>query len=64
MLTRREQSERRESMQNALASQRLEGLEPDAQTIADAERWTRGEVEIAEVIANFANRVKRGEVHG
>lgn len=64
MLTRLERSERYESMQNALASQRLEGLEPDAQTIADTEKWTRGEVAIANVIANFANRVKRGEVHG
>ncbi len=49
-------------MENALASQWLAGLEPDAQTIADSEKWTWGEVEIADVIARFANRVKRGEI--
>ncbi len=64
MITKREQTERVETMQNALASQRLEGLEPDAQTIAESEKWTLGEMEISEVIKNFTDRVNRGEVRG
>lgn len=51
-------------MQNALASQKLEGLEPDAHTLAGAEKWTCGEIEVADVIMHFAKRVKRGEVRG
>ena len=62
MLTEREKTERQFVMKNALANQRLAGLEPDAKTIAESEKWTRGEVEIADVIADFAERVKRGEV--
>jgi cytochrome P450 len=64
MITKREQEERREIMQNALASQRLEGLEPDAKAIADSEKWVRGEVEIRDLIEDFTARVKRGEVRG
>ena len=39
MIAEQEQTERRAVVQSALASQRIEGLEPDAQAVADAERW-------------------------
>ena len=61
-ITQKEQDERRETMLSALGSQRLEGLEPDEHVIADSEKWVRGEMEIAEVLNNFLERVKRGEV--
>ncbi|WP_265685908.1 antitoxin VbhA family protein, partial [Verminephrobacter eiseniae] len=46
MIAEQEQTERRAVVQSALASQRIEGLEPDAQAVADAERWARGEMAI------------------
>lgn len=64
MLTEREQTRRREITKNELGSQRLEGLEPDEKIITDLEKWARGEVEIADLIVDFSNRVKRGEVRG
>ena len=41
MIAEQEQTERRAVVQSALASQRIKGLEPDAQAVADAERWAR-----------------------
>ena len=61
-ITQKEQDERRETMLSALGSQRLAGLEPDEQVIADSEKWVRGEMEIEEALKNFLERVKRGEV--
>ncbi|MGA7776975.1 MAG: antitoxin Xre/MbcA/ParS toxin-binding domain-containing protein [Paraburkholderia sp.] len=46
MLTERELAERRLTVSNAIATQRLEGLEVDPATIADLERWARGELEL------------------
>lgn len=56
MIEEQEQIERRAVMQNALASQRMEGLEPDAQVIEDAEKWVRGEMAIGAAIADFKAR--------
>jgi hypothetical protein len=64
MITKREQEERLEVMQNALASLRLEGLDPGEEAIAESEKWTRGEVEIRDVIENFIAKVKCGEIRG
>jgi hypothetical protein len=64
MITKREQEERKEIMENALASERLEGLEPDAKTIADSEKWTQGEMELCDIIDDLTARVKRGEIRG
>ena len=64
MITKREQEERIEIMKNALASLRLEDLEPDAKTISDSEKWARGEIEIRDVIEDLTARVKRGEIRG
>lgn len=64
MLTEKEIEERRRAADNALASQRLEGLEPDPQVVAEVERYIVGEKEIGDMIDGFIGRVKRGEIRG
>lgn len=51
-------------MANAVATQRLEGLEPETQTIADLERVVRGEIEVADVLRNLHRRIAAGEFSG
>ena len=46
-------------VQSALASQRMEGLEPEAQLLEDAQKWTRGEKTIGQAIAAFKARLQR-----
>lgn len=58
-----EMAERRRAAENALASQRLEGLEPDPQVVAQVERVIVGELEIGDVIEAYKERVRR-EVQG
>jgi len=60
-LPERELTERHAALDNAIATQRLEGLEPDAQTIADLERVVRGEIEVGDVIARLRQRITAGE---
>lgn len=55
-LTDREVEERRRQVSNAVASQRLEGIEPDEQTVEDLNRFASGELEIAEVIDRLKGR--------
>ena len=47
------------AVQNALASQRMEGLEPEAQVLEDAQKWARGEKTISQAIADFKARLQR-----
>lgn len=47
----KEQRIRREAAEFALASVRLEGLMVPAKTLADTERYIRGEITITELIA-------------
>jgi Antitoxin VbhA len=47
---------RQVAIASALASQRMEGLEPDAATLSDALRWANGEISIAEAIAKLRSR--------
>lgn len=56
-----EMQRRRRDHEEALASVRLEGLEPDPWAIAQSERAIRGETTLEEVIAAYLERVKRGE---
>ncbi len=56
MLAMQEQIERNATLQNALASQRMEGLEPDAKMIEDAKKWARGDMTIDAAIADFKAR--------
>ncbi len=53
---------RQAAVTNALANQRLEGLEPEAQVVLDLKRFARGECEISAVLNNFKARIARGEV--
>lgn len=61
MLNEQELAARRAALDNAIATQRLEGLEPDAQTIADLERVVRGEIEVVDVIKRLRQRIAAGE---
>ena len=47
---------------NAVASQRLEGLEVDYRTVVDLERAARGEIEPRDVIAAIHGRISRAEI--
>lgn len=49
------------ALDNAVANQRLEGLEPDATTIAELERVVTGELTIADVIEGALARIAVGE---
>ncbi|WP_208441803.1 antitoxin VbhA family protein [Bartonella raoultii] len=62
MLSEDEIKRRHFDAKNALASQRLEGLEPDPQVVAQVERYIIGELEISDIIKDYIERVKRGEV--
>ena len=64
MLTEHEIAQRRRGAENALGSQRLEGLEPDPHVVAQMERYIVGELEIEDIVADVIARVKRGEVGG
>src|SRR6218665_3478489 len=58
MISEQEQTERRAVVQSSLASQRIEGLEPDAQAVADAERWARGEMTIGAAVDQYKARMR------
>ncbi|MCL6230285.1 antitoxin VbhA family protein [Bartonella bilalgolemii] len=62
MLSEDEIKLRRLYAENALASQRLEGLEPDQKVVEQMERVIIGELETSDVIKDLLERVKRGEV--
>lgn len=53
---------RRLAFEETLATHRLEGLEPDPQTIKDLERVVRGEITIEESLRNLRDRVIRGQI--
>jgi xanthine dehydrogenase iron-sulfur cluster and FAD-binding subunit A len=53
---------RHAAVANALANQRLEGLEPDSKVVLDLQRFARGECEIETVLKNFQARIASGEV--
>jgi len=53
-----EQERRRKAVQDALVNTRLEGLEPDPIYFEYAERYVRGEITIAEAVADYLARVK------
>ena len=53
MIAEHEQFARLAVVQSALASQRMEGLEPEQQVLEDAQKWARGEKTITQAIADF-----------
>lgn len=60
-VTDQELAKRNLALENAIASQRLEGLEPDTQTIEDLKCVVRGEFGIEESIRCVKERIARGE---
>ena len=44
------------AVRNAIAQQRLEGLEPSPEVIGDLDRCARGQITIEEVIENICHR--------
>ncbi len=61
MISERELAERRAAIANAVATQRLEGLEPDPRTVAELEQVAAGEMDIAEVLRRLHVRIAAGE---
>lgn len=64
MLTAKQIAQRQHDARNALASQRLEGLEPDTEVLEATQRYITGEIELSDVLKDFVGLVARGEVHG
>jgi hypothetical protein len=60
-VTEQELAKRNMALENAIASQRLEGLEPDLQTIEDLKCVVRGEVGIEESLRRIKERIVLGE---
>lgn len=60
-MTDREVTERREAVANAVATQRLEGLELDTLSLAELDRYARGEIEISDLLQFARKRVAAGE---
>ena len=60
-LTEQEIARRELALENAIASQRLEGLEPDAQTLEDLESVVRGVFGIEESIRRVKERISLGQ---
>lgn len=61
MLSAHDLKERRHVVANAVASQRLEGLEPDARTVADLIRASAGELSVADALRTLKDRIAAGE---
>lgn len=51
---------RQRALDNAVANQRLEGLEPDAKTVEDLGRVVKGELSIADVLKSVRARISAG----
>ena len=58
MIAEQEQKERHIVVQSALASQRMEGLEPDAKVLQDAQKWACGEMTLSAAIDQFKARLQ------
>ena len=50
------------AVDNAIAQQRLEGLEPSGVLIADLQRAARGELSLRHVIENIKQRFRHAEI--
>jgi hypothetical protein len=61
-VTKQELAKRELSLENAIASHRLEGLEPDARTIEDLQCVVRGEFGIGESLRRVKERIAIGQI--
>ncbi|PJI53162.1 antitoxin [Methylobacterium radiotolerans] len=48
-------------MDNAVATQRLEGLEPDSKTIAELQRVADGTLSISDLLNTLRSRISAGD---
>lgn len=61
MIDTQEQLYRQQAVSNAIATVRLEGLDVDETTVADLERFARGEIGTDEVLRHLRQRIAAGE---
>ncbi|MCY1366491.1 Antitoxin VbhA [compost metagenome] len=61
-LSETERAERRQAVANAIASQRLEGLEPDAEVIRQLEAFVEGRLGIEAILEGFRGRIVGGQL--
>ncbi len=64
-LSETERAERRQAVANAIASQRLEGLEglePDAEVIRQLEAFAEGTLGIGVILEGFRGRIVEGRL--
>lgn len=62
MVTKQQIADRKRNVASAIASQHLEGIAPDRETLADMERFAQGGLEISDVLTRLHHRTKRVEV--
>ena len=60
-VTEQELAKRNLALENAIASHRLEGLEPDDQTIEDLKCVVRGEFGVQESLRRVKERISLGQ---
>lgn len=60
--TEQELARRKATLENAIASLRLEGLEPDARAIEDMQCVIRGEFGIKEALMRLRERITLGQI--
>ena len=60
--TEYELAKRNMALENAIASQQLEGLEPDPQTIEDMQCVVRGEFDVEEALKCLRERINLGRI--
>jgi len=58
MLPEDELAKRHATVANAIATQRLEGVALDPETIADLQSWARGEIELATARERALSRIE------
>lgn len=61
-LSETERAERRQAVANAIASQRLEGLEPDAEVIRQLEAFAEGRLGIEAILGEVRGRIVDGRL--
>ena len=61
-VTAGERLQRSRAVANAIANQHLEGLEPDAQVIAELELYAQGKCELEDVLNDYKSRVARRDI--
>ncbi len=56
MVTKLQIAERKRNVASAIASQYLEGIVPDRETLVDLECFAQGELEISDVLARLKKK--------